>query len=50
MKELETIYNTTSNKIPKLEVHEFDPSTFRTEKPDWFLEINPNGKVKKLFH
>ena len=33
--------------MPNLEVHKFDMS-FRMDKPDWYLKINPNGKVPTL--
>lgn len=45
-KELSALYPS----LPPLVVHEFDPSTFRTEKPDWYLKINPNGKVPTMEH
>mmetsp|Transcript_9349 Transcript_9349/g.16910 ORF Transcript_9349/g.16910 Transcript_9349/m.16910 type:complete len:261 (-) Transcript_9349:44-826(-) len=35
--------------LPKVVVHEFaDVKTFRNEKPDWFLQLNPNGKIPVL--
>mmetsp|Transcript_52837 Transcript_52837/g.115274 ORF Transcript_52837/g.115274 Transcript_52837/m.115274 type:complete len:223 (+) Transcript_52837:54-722(+) len=45
-KELQTIYGT----LPPLRVHVFDPSTFRETKPEWYLAINPNGKVPAFTH
>ena len=33
-------------KLPILRVHTFyDKEAFRTNKPSWYLEMNPNGKV-----
>lgn len=32
-------------EFPDLEIIELDPVTFRSEKPQELLEINPNGKV-----
>mmetsp|Transcript_41653 Transcript_41653/g.112432 ORF Transcript_41653/g.112432 Transcript_41653/m.112432 type:complete len:231 (-) Transcript_41653:85-777(-) len=46
-RELERAY-TGSEDLPKLEVHVFDRATFRTQKPDWYLKLNPNGKVPCL--
>lgn len=44
--ELHSLYKGDLTKIPPLTVHEFmDVNKFRNDKPDWFLEINPNGKV-----
>lgn len=35
--------------VPDLQIHEFpDVILFRTSKPAWFLELNPNGKVPVL--
>ncbi|CAJ1381078.1 unnamed protein product [Effrenium voratum] len=45
-RELQAIYGT----LPPLEVHAFDPKTFRENKPDWYLKINPNGKVPSFTH
>jgi len=45
--ELLALYSAADSTVtlPRLAVHEFDPATFRTVKPDWFLNLNPNGKV-----
>mmetsp|Transcript_21536 Transcript_21536/g.65825 ORF Transcript_21536/g.65825 Transcript_21536/m.65825 type:complete len:267 (-) Transcript_21536:86-886(-) len=33
-------------RLPPVVVHEFvDVAAFRNDKPDWLLEMNPNGKV-----
>eukprot|EP00403_Amphidinium_massartii_P015909 CAMPEP_0178426798 /NCGR_PEP_ID=MMETSP0689_2-20121128/29417_1 /TAXON_ID=160604 /ORGANISM="Amphidinium massartii, Strain CS-259" /LENGTH=241 /DNA_ID=CAMNT_0020048489 /DNA_START=44 /DNA_END=766 /DNA_ORIENTATION=- len=38
-----------SSPLPKVVVHEFsDVKSFRNEKPDWFLQLNPNGKIPVL--
>ena len=44
-KELELIYG---SEMPKLTVARFDRSKFRTEKPDWYVDVNPNQKVPCL--
>ena len=43
--ELKNIYG---DKIPDLNLVQFDPNTFRTNKPKDFLALNPNGKVPTL--
>ena len=45
--ELKELYGT---RIPDLELHELDPSTFRTKKPAELLKYNPNGKVPTMIH
>lgn len=36
-------------KVPSVRVHEFvDVGSFRSEKADWFLKMNPNGKIPVL--
>mmetsp|Transcript_68772 Transcript_68772/g.201398 ORF Transcript_68772/g.201398 Transcript_68772/m.201398 type:complete len:231 (+) Transcript_68772:58-750(+) len=46
-RELERAYK-GSEELPKLQVHAFDRATFRTQKPDWYLKLNPNGKAPCL--
>jgi len=46
--ELQHVYS--AHQLPKIEYHEFDPDTFREHKPEWFLRLNPNGKVPTLVH
>lgn len=45
-RELEALYD----NLPPLTVHVFDKSTFREEKPAWYLAMNPMGKVPALVH
>ncbi|CAK9035259.1 unnamed protein product [Durusdinium trenchii] len=45
-KELQARYGT----LPPLRVHVFNPEVFRETKPDWYLAINPNGKVPAFTH
>ena len=45
--ELKELYG---ERIPDIDVHLFDPNTFRTSKPAEFLKLNPNGKVPTLVH
>ncbi|CAE7662869.1 SRL1 [Symbiodinium sp. KB8] len=44
--ELQAIYE----NLPPMRVHVFDPATFRKDKPEWYLKLNPNGKVPALQH
>jgi len=40
------LYRGDNNALPGLVVNEFtDRNKFRNDKPKWFLELNPNGKV-----
>jgi glutathione S-transferase len=46
--ELKAIYGTA---MPPLEISTFtDIASFRTSKPQWLLDINPNGKVPSMQH
>lgn len=45
--ELKQIYG---DRIPDLNLIQFDPNTFRTNKPAEYLVLNPNGKVPCLVH
>jgi len=46
--ELKRLYEDSEGPFPSLSLHTFEVAEFRTHKPDWFLEINPNGKVPAL--
>eukprot|EP01126_Amoeba_proteus_P062736 TRINITY_DN8576_c0_g2_i1.p1 TRINITY_DN8576_c0_g2~~TRINITY_DN8576_c0_g2_i1.p1 ORF type:complete len:224 (-),score=21.52 TRINITY_DN8576_c0_g2_i1:82-753(-) len=48
-KELADLYPNDQSR-PELVVHLFDARTFKTNKPDWFLELNPNGKLPFMQH
>jgi glutathione S-transferase len=46
--ELKTIYGT---KMPEMEITTFtDIPSFRNNKPQWLLDMNPNGKVPTMAH
>ena len=42
--ELKSMYG---DEVPEMEFRLVDRDTFRTNKPKEFLEINPNGKVRR---
>ena len=43
------LFNLYGEKIPELEIHIFeDAEEFRNNKPEWFLDMNPNGKIPVL--
>eukprot|EP01062_Namystynia_karyoxenos_P040208 TRINITY_DN29334_c0_g1_i1.p1 TRINITY_DN29334_c0_g1~~TRINITY_DN29334_c0_g1_i1.p1 ORF type:complete len:278 (+),score=89.10 TRINITY_DN29334_c0_g1_i1:83-835(+) len=42
--ELQELYS----GLPELQVQRLDPAAFRVQKPRWFLQRNPNGKVPLL--
>eukprot|EP01135_Chromosphaera_perkinsii_P002691 Nk52_evm59s226 gene=Nk52_evmTU59s226 len=45
-KEIQLAYeNRKKDHIPVFELYTFDREKVRTVKPDWYLAINPNGKV-----
>ncbi len=43
-RELEELYG-RREWFPALELVQMDPATFRTQKTEEFLKLNPNGKV-----
>ncbi len=47
--ELEAAYEgrATRRPLPELKVEAIDRATFRQQKPEEFLRLNPNGKVKE---